>query len=108
MIADITLTAKPTALQVPEDISHDDAKRTEFFIELEQFGATGIDWMSADDFTIPHIAFNDLEGNLSIAFLGEYLVKWDSFPEIQVYSEERFWAMFQIPEPTYSNCLAGC
>ena len=95
MIQDITLTAKPTALQVPEDLTSHDERRAEFFLELQDFGATGIEYMSGDEFAIPHIAFHDHEGNYSIAFLGEYLVKFNDYPEIQVYSEERFWSMFR-------------
>ena len=98
MITDIQTRAKPTALQVPEDISHNAKRRTEFFIELQEFGATGIEWMSGDQFSIPHLAFNDLEGNFSVAFLGEFLVRWDDFPEIQVYSEDRYFKMFQVAE----------
>lgn len=107
MIDDITLTAKPTALQIPEDIDSDPEKRAEFLVQLGAFGATGISYMSGDEFAIPHITWYDWEGNPSAGFLGEYLVKYDDFPEIQVYSEDRFFRLFAVAE-TSSGCLAGC
>jgi hypothetical protein len=98
MITELTVAARPRALQIPEDLPHNSDKRAEFFLELQAMGAEKIEYMMGDDFAIPHVSWYDQDGNPSVGFLGEVLVQWDHYPEIQVYSESRFFSMFQVAE----------
>ena len=64
--------------------------------------------MDGDDWSITHCGFHTVSGDYAVIFPGEYLVRLGESDEFHVFSEQRFFELFSVQEPSGSGCLYGC